>query len=44
METLTVGAALIGSFATAFVLQKALLRVLFRALNPHQSEERRAGE
>lgn len=42
METLTVGAVVVGSFATAFLLQKALLEVLLRALNSHQSQERHA--
>ena len=33
METFVMGAALVGSFATAFVLQKAALEVLFRAMD-----------
>jgi hypothetical protein len=33
METFVVGATLVGSFATAFVLQKAALEALFRAMD-----------
>lgn len=40
METLVMGAALVGSFAGAFVLQKAALGVLFRAMDPHRHARR----
>jgi len=32
MEALTIGSALVGSFATAFWLQKATLEAVFKAL------------
>ncbi len=32
METVLIGATLVGSFATAFVLQKAALHMFFRAM------------
>ena len=40
MEALVIGAALAGSFATAFLLQKAALAILLRAFEL----ERRATE
>jgi len=36
METFVIGAALVGSFVTAFVLQKAALEALFWAMDPHR--------
>jgi len=38
METFVVGATLVGSFATAFVLQKAALEALFRAMGRNRRE------
>jgi hypothetical protein len=32
MEALVIGAALTGSFATAFVIQRAVLEAFFRAI------------
>jgi hypothetical protein len=32
METIVIGAAVLGSFATAFALQKAALGALFRVI------------
>ena len=34
MEAFVIAATLIGSFATAFVIQKAALEGLFRIMNP----------
>jgi hypothetical protein len=40
MDTFVIGAALLGSFATGFVLQKAALEALFRAMDPHRRPRR----
>ncbi len=40
METFVMGATLVGSFATAFVLQKAALEALFRAMDPNRRARR----
>jgi len=37
METVLIGSTLLGSFVTAFWLQKAALEALFRALNPNRN-------
>jgi hypothetical protein len=37
----TVGATLVGSFATAFVLQKAALEALFRAMDSNRRARQR---
>ena len=37
MEAVVIGAAFLGSFATAFVVQKAVLGAMFRAM--HQSKQ-----
>ena len=44
MEAIWIGGALVGSFAAAFVLQKAALQALFRAMSaekpsPHSGTE-----
>ncbi|HLN01575.1 MAG TPA: hypothetical protein VK335_19970 [Bryobacteraceae bacterium] len=39
MEAMVIGAALVGSMATAFVVQRAVLGVMFRAL--HRSKPTR---
>ena len=36
MDTVVIGATLMGSFAAAFVLQKAALGALFRAMDPQR--------
>jgi hypothetical protein len=40
METFVIGATLVGSFATAFVLQKAALEALFRAMDANRHAQR----
>jgi hypothetical protein len=40
MDTVLIGATLMGSFAAAFVLQKAALEALFRALDLHRHSHR----
>jgi hypothetical protein len=40
METFVIGATLAGSFATAFVLQKAALEALFRAMDANRHAQR----
>lgn len=42
MDTLLIGATLVGSFATAFVLQKAALEALLRALEPNRASRKQA--
>jgi len=37
MEAMVIGAALVGSMATAFVVQRAVLGVMFRALERNKS-------
>jgi hypothetical protein len=41
MDTFVIGATLVGTFATAFVLQKAALQALFRAMDPQRHHPRR---
>jgi hypothetical protein len=38
MEAVVITAALVGSFATAFAIQKAALEALFRFMNPSVHE------
>ncbi len=40
MEAVVIGATLVGSFATAFMLQKAALNALFRAMDPQRHPQR----
>jgi hypothetical protein len=37
MEAMVIGAALVGSMATAFVVQRAVLGAMFRALERNKS-------
>ncbi len=40
MDTFVIGATLAGSFATAFVIQKAALEALFRAMDSYRRVHR----
>ena len=40
MEAIVVGATLLGSFATAFLLQKAALEAFFRAMDADRRSRR----
>jgi len=39
METVVVGVTLAGSFGAALLLQKAVLGLWLRAINPHRGHE-----
>ena len=41
MDAVVIGAAFVGSMATAFVVQRAVLGAMFRALRPRDKATRR---